>query len=79
MKYYANFNVNNGTRLNNDITGTNLKLVKKEITELAKGQIFCTRTNVGNIIITDDKGKEVYYATIFISKDLTPYIRVINK
>lgn len=56
-----------------------LQFVESKMIDLSKGQIFCSRTNVGNIIITNDKGKEVYYASIFISKALRPYIRVVNK
>lgn len=79
MRYYANFNVNNGTRLQNDLTDTNFKRIKKAIISMAKAEIFCSPTNVGTIIITDESGKEIYHASICISMALKPYIVTFKK
>lgn len=78
MKYYANFNVNNGTRLQNPLEDTNLKRITKEIKDMAKGQIFCDPTNVGSFWVSDEKGNEVTRGNVFISKNLKPYIRTIK-
>lgn len=78
MKYYANFNVNNGTRLHNPLCDTNLKRITKEIKEYACGQIFCDPTNVGSFWVENEKGEEVTRGNVFISKNLRPYTRTIK-
>ena len=78
MKYYANFNVNNGTRLQNPLEDTNLKRITKSIKEMACGQIFCEPTNVGSFWVENEKGEEVTRGNVFISKNLRPYTRTIK-
>lgn len=78
MKYYANFNVNNGTRLQNPLEDTNLKRITKEVKEYACGQIFCDPTNVGFFWVENEKGEGVTRGNVFISKNLKPYTRTIK-
>jgi hypothetical protein len=40
MKYYANFNANNGTRYAKDITDTNKERIIKTISSVANGNRF---------------------------------------
>lgn len=76
MKYYANFNVNNGSHLSESLCDTNLKRITKEIRDFACGQIFCQPTNVGRFWVCNEQGREVISGTIFISKKLNPYCRI---
>ena len=39
-KYFANMSVNNGTYLQNDIQGTNLRKLKSDISQVARGNCF---------------------------------------
>lgn len=39
-KYFANMSVNNGTRLINDYQGTNLRKLKSDISQVARGNCF---------------------------------------
>lgn len=78
MKYFANFNVNNGTRFERPIMDTNKKRIIKDIKEIAKGEIFCTSTNSGSFFVEDETGRDVITGHILISKKLKPYCR-INK
>lgn len=48
MKYYANYNANDGTRMEKDITGTNKKEIIRIIRDIANGERYtghsCTWT-----------------------------------
>lgn len=78
MKYYANFNVNNGTHFEYPIVDTNKKRIIKDIKEIAKGNIFCESENKGFFFVKDETGREIITGYILISKKLKPYCR-INK
>ena len=75
MKYKANFSVNNGTTLEKPLRDNNLQRIKKDITDSAKAEIFCTPGNVGRFWIEDEHGNTVISGNVFISEGLKPYIR----
>ena len=54
MKYFANFNVNNGTMLQKDIEGTNKKELAKRIAKSAKANVYVGNEFSWNVWDEDD-------------------------
>lgn len=75
MKYYANYNVNNGAHLQKSLCDTNLKNIVKLVKGYAKGQIFCTPTNTGTYWVKDEHGNDIISGHVLISRNLKPYCR----
>lgn len=76
--YYANYQVNNGSSLMQPIEDTSLSRIKKDIIEIAKGNIFKQPHNSGVVYVEDEYGKEIYRAIIYLSKNLRPYVREVE-
>lgn len=57
MKYYANFNANNGTHLAKDIIDTNKKRIIQTISQIANENRFDNNTCCWNVY--DERGKNV--------------------
>lgn len=57
-KYYANFNVNNGTRLSQSVEGNNKIRLWKDIKDMARGELFAGGD--GRVWVEDEKGEEVF-------------------
>ena len=58
MTYYANFNANNGTRLMNDIFGSNKKDLLRRIRRMAMAERF--QGNSATWWVCDEEGNSVY-------------------
>ena len=57
-KYYANFNVNNGTRLQNPIERGNKTKLWKDIKDMARGNLFAG--GEGRVWVKDEAGRTVF-------------------
>ena len=78
-KYFANFNVDNGTRYQKPISDTNFNRIKKDIIEIAKGNIFQTPGNTGFVWVEDENGQEIYRAMICVSSSGSVYTRKMSE
>ena len=57
MKYFANYNANNGTSLLNDLCDTNLRRITKDIRDIAEGNRY--DGNECRWRVTDETGREL--------------------
>lgn len=72
--YYANFNVNNGTRLMQSLEGNNKFQLWKEIKEWAKAE--CFSGNTGNVWVSDPNCED--YVFFGIIENGKVYTQVYN-
>ena len=62
MKYYANFDANNGTHYGTPITGTNKKELIKDIRSIAEAERFAGNECCWCVYIKDSDGDSVSVA-----------------
>ena len=73
--YYANFRTNLGTSLSKPLEGKNLRLLKSDIIDIAKGNTFQDPLNTTSVWIEDENQNEVYRAVVHVSKERNYYVR----
>lgn len=75
MLYYANFKTSTGTSYSSPIIGENFRQLKSDILSIAKANTFQEPTSSTTVWIEDEKGTEIYRATIYVSQKKNYYIR----